>query len=688
MKIQNLAVIFVIIILPISIVLSTYTGKLINVVKAQADYDKLLMNSTYDAIRAYQMNTLNDNYDQVSNAKVRDINASINSFFNSLAAGMSWGGYTKRELIDYVPAMLYTLYDGYYVYSAYDNIVKINGSNLEFNEQSKLNNKQYGLKPFCYYSCTYSDDSTYNIVINYTLDNYITVTGRYKDDNGNWQDIAASGYYIKYDRIKFGNDKGNIPSSIPNLNDKKVFKNEGADNEIMITPEKLGEYIKTVDTRKSDSGNTTYQLSYTQDKPKYYQYIMYKNSKYYLDVYSYQEYQEAVLEGRATEWTNNAKRDISDSWTGIPIFHLDKGRRVYINRDMFDTIKQFIGAYDEGRIYSGEDFLDVNNYNYYYNAVKFSRDVADVLSKINLGTNSNGIIANQEAEKEADVENLIQNTVIKTRSYHQRYASGSGDKGVESHIKTTYDTSYVFKTSEDNDPELESSSFNQHRMDVIISSIENSLMNAISNYSNYSKSTYEYMMPMLHEDEWDRICNNLTVVSFMQGLTMQNYKYYSGYAVVANTKTKDFASKDSIYVQDNNAENIYYPNSSTEYHNPRCTEFNKSNSGNIIGYKTIDYMRQDVYLPGKNASDDGTTYYYYLQPGQAAYECNVGQNNNIYTTDELLTGKVSESRNKEREELGSTKLDNPNSEVRKAYISALAREKGAKYNRYDYLNLK
>src|SRR5574344_2708779 len=115
MKIQHLAVIFIIIILPISLVLSLYTGNLIKVSNKESSYDALLLNSTYDAIRAYQMNTLNNNYAGVSDSKVRDINASTNSFFNSLAIGLSSSGYGKDELKTYVPAMLYTLYDGYYV---------------------------------------------------------------------------------------------------------------------------------------------------------------------------------------------------------------------------------------------------------------------------------------------------------------------------------------------------------------------------------------------------------------------------------------------------------------------------------------------------------------------------------------------------------------------------------------------
>lgn len=35
----------------------------------------------------------------------------------------------------------------------------------------------------------------------------------------------------------------------------------------------------------------------------------------------------------------------------------------------------------------------------------------------------------------------------------------------------------------------------------------------------------------------------------LQGLTVGNYKYYNNYSIVANTKVKDYISKESIYVQ-------------------------------------------------------------------------------------------------------------------------------------------
>ncbi len=121
MKLQSLAVIFAIIMIPISIVLSVYVQTNIDAIVLQADYDAKLANSTYDAIKAFQLNTLNNSYSTVSDSKIVDIEASVNSFFNSLATNLGVSGYNQNALKTYIPALVYTLYDGYYIYSPYKN---------------------------------------------------------------------------------------------------------------------------------------------------------------------------------------------------------------------------------------------------------------------------------------------------------------------------------------------------------------------------------------------------------------------------------------------------------------------------------------------------------------------------------------------------------------------------------------
>ena len=121
MKLQNLAVIFIIIILPISMILNVYTRNQVKTLKLQISYDSKLNNATYDALKAFQLNTINSDTSDLANSKLRDIEASVNTFFTSIASNFNMAGYNQDELKEYVPALVYTMYDGYYIYSPYTN---------------------------------------------------------------------------------------------------------------------------------------------------------------------------------------------------------------------------------------------------------------------------------------------------------------------------------------------------------------------------------------------------------------------------------------------------------------------------------------------------------------------------------------------------------------------------------------
>ena len=112
MKIQYLAVIFVVIMVPISLALSTYIQTQVDTIALQTSYKSKLYDATYDAVTAFQINTVNNKYSSISNSKIRDIEASANTFFTSLADTMNATGYSKEMLQPFVPALVYTLYDG------------------------------------------------------------------------------------------------------------------------------------------------------------------------------------------------------------------------------------------------------------------------------------------------------------------------------------------------------------------------------------------------------------------------------------------------------------------------------------------------------------------------------------------------------------------------------------------------
>ena len=83
MKLQHLAILFILIIVPISLVMASYIQNQIDAIAIQTAYDKNLISATYDAVKAFQLNTTNNKYSSISDSKIRDIEASVNTFYNS-----------------------------------------------------------------------------------------------------------------------------------------------------------------------------------------------------------------------------------------------------------------------------------------------------------------------------------------------------------------------------------------------------------------------------------------------------------------------------------------------------------------------------------------------------------------------------------------------------------------------------
>ena len=191
MKLQNMAIIFIIIILPISVVLENYVKSKVETINIQSQYDSKLLSATYDAIKAYQINSFNNTENSLVNAKLRDIKASVNTFYNSISTNFSSLGYSKSALQNYIPALVYTMYDGYYIYGPFTNTWDEKTSTEHQNETYKKDEILYSLKPYVYYSCRYRKDADNDVVITYSLDNYIQIQGKVKG-----QGISKYGYVL------------------------------------------------------------------------------------------------------------------------------------------------------------------------------------------------------------------------------------------------------------------------------------------------------------------------------------------------------------------------------------------------------------------------------------------------------------------------------------------------------------
>lgn len=251
MKLQYLAVIFILIIMPIVIVFSEYMNTQLTIVKTEEIYDARLLNSTYDAIKGFQMNTINSMYYTPTN-RVKNVEASVNTFFNSLITSFKYDGHNRDVMKEYVPAVVLTMYDGYYIYSPFINtLTNVSMDMVDDDYKDKIQN---GLKPYISYTCKYSKNN--NIyMITYTMDNYITVD---VFNNSGELVVSHDGYLIN------GITKGK------DANGDSTYTYEGI-NFSRDTTEALSEFLKI------DKSTQNFYYYVTIDGTKYY----YDGSKYF-----------------------------------------------------------------------------------------------------------------------------------------------------------------------------------------------------------------------------------------------------------------------------------------------------------------------------------------------------------------------------------------------------------------------
>ena len=521
-------------------------GNLVQTLNLQASYDTKLNNATYDALKAFQLNTINSSTSDLSNSKIRDIEASVNTFFNSVASNFNMNGYNRDILKTYVPALVYTMYDGYYIYSSYtntlteDDYVVPDETNGEEGTTYQNDEKLSGLKPYIHYSCRYKKDSD-NFVINYALDNYITVYG-YIDG----EYVYKSGYLIN----------GCTYDAATNTATYRGVKIEG---------ETLKEYAIVED----ENGNVVLDEN-GNVKKELYTYTKINGVKYY--------------------------KDTNGKWFS------------YING---------VKTYDTTADYNETSYAAVK---YYQEAVDFTTWVNEKLGDLRV---SNAVF---EDEKTMNNEKSMVD-----------YLGGNDYK--------------IFPLN-DGGTEIEepNSNFNQHRLAVIRYSIEKNLSVAIANYNNYSGVTTNFQMPKLKEDEWEKILNNISIISFLQGLNIGG-KVYNGYSIITNTKNEEVVSEDSIYIA---TEDGYY-------HKPTETGLKEYS---VPGY-TSPYRRGiwNVDLERKSKTiDSGDIRYYYPREELASYSSVV---NSINVNEvESIYDYLSESGNET---------------LAKLYFTALGRERYSMY---------
>ncbi len=117
MKVDGLGVILAIILLPIILIVSYYIQLQVDTIAKQNSYNTKLLNATHDAMYAFESNTADEELSSVADSMRSIILASNNVLLNSLSTQLGISNASREHLQPYIPAVLYTLYDGYYIYA-------------------------------------------------------------------------------------------------------------------------------------------------------------------------------------------------------------------------------------------------------------------------------------------------------------------------------------------------------------------------------------------------------------------------------------------------------------------------------------------------------------------------------------------------------------------------------------------
>lgn len=618
MRLQNMAVIFVIIMIPIIIIFSVYTRYQINILRLQIKYDKVLNESVYDTVKAYQLNTLKNTYATVSDSMRRDINAAANAYITSLATGLGAGGYSDEALKPYIPALVFTLYDGYYIYTP------------TYNEEE--DSYEHMLKPYIYYTARYEKGNT-NVVINYTLDNYIMIYGIV---NGEY--VTRSGYLITekeetgieyleetiylesaengaiYSRIETYNyiyEKYNETGNMARLKENKLYYDSEVQRFFYIRPNEITENLPENINEELKQLGIAWTIQYEEGEDgqpgQYYYYRTGGASTVRVDL-------DEELNSKLLALNINANISYRDesfyfrkNLDNCRVYLTDEQNTRLLNENVRNNV-----AYDDSAI------------RYYNENMEFTEWVTESLGQ----------------------------TITSSDLQEAVTASGSGE--LKNQVMPN---EYIFNINPNNDPERDDSSFTQHKRQIIRYSIQNNLQSAIATYNENSRkmgSNYNFKMPILTEEDWDKLLSEISVIGFLQGLPL-GLKYYNNYSIVTNTRNRENITEESMY----------FIGTDGSYHKIDCP-YLQGGSGEIRGYKNIEFEQQ-------TGEKDGNTLEYYKHQELACYYCIV---NSLY--------------NNSRLDIFNTSHEQYNSDNwrarRTAYYKAISREKQNKYKTNEYLN--
>ena len=210
-------------------------------------------------------------------------------------------------------------------------------------------------------------------------------------------------------------------------------------------------------------------------------------------------------------------------------------------------------------------------------------------------------------------------------------------------------------------------------------------------------------MPIMSDDDWYSILNNVSMVTFMQGMSI-GYRYYNNYAIITNNVNKEVVKTENIYIVTEDEAIAGTENKNREYHQPGCKELlDNIQNKKIEAYPTASFQRQSVKVSENSDEDEN---FYYQSRGvedsnriingkkflTGCYNCIVNATAE-YDVDDIIEGNdlIDFANRTESGGNGQVSFKQNNDsykKVRQAYMLALARERYDLYkSNFDLSNL-
>ena len=618
MKLQHVTVMFIIIFMPILMVTSYFISLQVETIKLESSYDEKLLKATHDAMTSFELNTANEDLSSVADSLRSIIDASNNIFFNTLCTNMGVSNASKSFVQPFIPAILYTLYDGYYIYSPtntpeictdkYGRTIRTSDFGVTYKNSKMVNGKKCGFYIFNNDEIEYSKETPTEPVGGRSFVKY--------------DELSGNGLEQEYGQILYKNKDGSYSTQLHTCT--------GADVNLSTYYKRsyiLKSYIPYSARYFNDSGETPYDITinYTLDNFMTVEGkigdIYYTKSGYLIkkDLVEYVE----VDSVRISSWTQYSK-DVLDDYIDKPNEH-----EIIVGLSNDITISNKDGYVG---VSNGDGGVTIEYWDDAQSAVKYYVD--------------SYIFSSWFYENLSDIseKNLI-NTGYSVADINEAglsVDSVDNDTSLKNNMLYDFSSSNIKPFDVDNDPENLESDFCKHKRNVIKNSITYNLILSMIVYTEESR-TVEFNMPVFKESEWDSILNNVSIVSFMEGLRC-GLKYYNNYAIVTGTNNEISVTDNEIYyvprtvqtINDAGAQIVsnLEDNFGDEIaHRIDCEELNLGGTDNFYDYNwlgCISFKSKEIKYD-KILEKDGS--YTYDHKAYTDYDCIVDSNYNVTNVD-------------------------------------------------------